>query len=62
MLSVTPRHEFFQLGDLVVGYAAENVGQPGLRIEGLREERVCVRDGFFGRGLKRRKEMEADVI
>ena len=35
MLSVTPRHEFFQLGDLVIGDAAENVGQPGLRIDSV---------------------------
>ena len=32
-LSVMPGHEFFQLGDLVVGYAAQRVGQPGLRID-----------------------------
>ncbi len=34
-LSVTPRHEFIQLCDLVVGDAAENVGQPGLWIDAV---------------------------
>ncbi len=32
-LSVSPRHEFIQLCDLVVGDAAKNVGKPGLRID-----------------------------
>ncbi len=33
VLSVTPRHEFIQLCDLVVGDAAKNVSEPGLRID-----------------------------
>jgi len=33
MLSVTPRHELIQLCDLVIGDAAKNVGEPGLRID-----------------------------
>jgi di/tricarboxylate transporter len=32
MLSITPRHEFVETGDLVLGDAAEDVGQPCLRI------------------------------
>ncbi len=32
VLSVTPRHEFIQLCDLVVGDAGQVVGEPGLRI------------------------------
>ena len=34
-MSVTPRHEFVQTRDLVLGDAAENIGQPGLRINAV---------------------------
>jgi hypothetical protein len=33
MLSVSRRHGFIQLCDLVIGDAANNVGEPGLRID-----------------------------
>ncbi len=33
MASVTPRYEFIQLCDLVVGDAAKGVAEPGLRID-----------------------------
>ncbi len=35
MLSVTPRHELVQTCDLVLGDAAENIGQPGLGIDAV---------------------------
>ncbi len=34
-LSVTPGHEFIQLCDLVVGDAAQRVGEPSLRIDAV---------------------------
>jgi hypothetical protein len=33
MVNVSRRHEFIQLCDLVIGDAAKNVGEPGLRID-----------------------------
>ncbi len=39
-LSVTPRHEFIQLCDLVVGDAAKNVGEPSLIIWGTYESAI----------------------
>jgi hypothetical protein len=34
-LSVTPGQEFIETSNLVVGNAAENVGEPGLRIDAV---------------------------
>jgi hypothetical protein len=34
-LSVTPGQEFIKTSNLVVGSAAENVGEPGLRIDAV---------------------------
>ena len=33
--SVTPGHQFVEPGDLVIGDAAEHVGQPSLRIDAI---------------------------
>jgi hypothetical protein len=33
MVNVSRRHGFIQLCDLVIGDAANNVGEPGLRID-----------------------------
>jgi len=43
-LSVTPRHELVETGDLVVRDAVENVGQPGLGID-------AVQLGGFNQGV-----------
>ena len=47
VLSVTPGHEFVELCDLVVGDAAQRVGQLGLRIEAAE---LCRFDQGIGDG------------
>jgi hypothetical protein len=47
-LSVTPRQEFVELYDLVVGDATENVGEPGLRIDAVEFCRFDQRIGDGG--------------
>ena len=46
--SVTPRHEFVELGDLVLGDAAQNVGEPGLGIDTVEFRRFDQRVGDGG--------------
>ena len=46
-LSVTPEHEFIEHCDLVVGDAAKDVGEPGLRIDAAE---LCRLDQGIGDG------------
>ena len=48
VLSVTPRQEFIQPCDLVVGDAAQNVGEPGLRVDAAEFGRFDQRVGDGG--------------
>ncbi len=49
-LSVMPGHQLVQTGDLVVSNAAENIGQPGLRINAVQlgglDQRIGAGGGF----------------
>ncbi len=51
-LSVTPRHELVETRDLVIGNAAENIGQPCLRINAVQLGGLDQRIGD-GRGFGR---------
>ncbi len=50
VLSVTPRHQFVDPIDLVIGDAAENVGEPCLRINAVQlhglDQRIGDGSGF----------------